>query len=135
MMPACVVDADVVIAALDDHDSSHRVATRALTKLFEQGTALLLSLVNYTEALVHPAGDPVAFSTATNAIGTLGLELVAPTAHMSRDAAQFRSGGVSLPDAFALATARARDAGIATLDRRVRRAAREAGIELAPGLR
>jgi predicted nucleic acid-binding protein len=134
-MPACVIDADVVIAALDDHDSSHRAATRAMTGLFDQGTALLLSLVNYTETLVHPARDPAAFSTATTAIGTLGLELVAPTASIAREAAQLRSRGVSLPDAFALATARARGAGIATLDRRVRKAAQEAGVGLAPGLR
>jgi predicted nucleic acid-binding protein len=42
--------------------------------------------------------------------------------------------GASLPDGFALATARAHGAAIGTFDRRVRRSLESAGVELAEGL-
>jgi predicted nucleic acid-binding protein len=42
---------------------------------------------------------------------------------------------ISLADGFALATALAEDATVASFDRRVRRAIRRAGVELAPALR
>jgi predicted nucleic acid-binding protein len=93
---------------------------------------LLLSLVNYAEALVRPAADPATLRAATSAIDALGVQLVAPTAAISRDAAGLRGLGISLADGFALATALARGSSVATFDRRVRRAVRKAGADLAP---
>jgi predicted nucleic acid-binding protein len=128
----CVLDTDVVIAALDRSDANHGPAARSVKRMAGQGTLLLLSLVNYAEALVRPAEDPDAMRAAVEAIAAIGIELVPPTALIARDAARLRGSGISLPDGFALATARARGAAVASFDRRVRRAVRAAGIELAP---
>ena len=131
-MTACVLDTDVVIAALDRSDANHRAAAKAVKRLAADDVPLLLSLVNYAEALVRPAEDPAALRTALRAIAGLRIQLVPPTASIARDAAHLRGCGVSLPDGFALATARARQATVASFDRRVRRAVKRAGLQLAP---
>ena len=132
-MNGCVLDTDVVIAALDRSDANHRAAARAVKRMAGEGTPLLLSLVNYAETLVRPAEDPAALRAATGASDALGIELVAPTPAIARDAASLRSaGGISLADGFAIATARARTASVASFDQRVRRAVRRLGVELAP---
>jgi predicted nucleic acid-binding protein len=131
----CVLDTDVVIATLDRRDANHRAAARATRSMAEEGTALFLSLMNYAEALVRPAADPTVLRTAVQAIEGLGIELVAPTPAIARDAARLRShGGISLADCFAIATARAQEATLASFDRRVRAALRSADVRLAPGL-
>jgi predicted nucleic acid-binding protein len=131
----CVLDTDVVIAVLDRADANHRAAARALKRMTGAGTAMHLSVVNYAEALVRPAEDPHTLRTAVDAIDALGIKLVPPTAGIARDAARLRGSGISLADGFALATARAAGASVASFDRRVRRAVRGAGVELAPALR
>jgi predicted nucleic acid-binding protein len=135
-MSACVLDADVVIAALDRADANHRVAARAIRRMTGDGTALLLSVVNYAEVLVRPAREPAALRAAVDAIDALRIELVSPGPAIARDAAGLRGAlGVSLPDGFAVATARARGATLATFDRHVRAALRRADVRLAAGLR
>ena len=131
-MNGCVLDTDVVIAALDRSDANHRAAARVLKRMVGDGTSLQLSLVNYAEALVRPAEDPAMMRSATRAVDALGIELVAPTRVIARDAAALRGGGISLADGFAIATARARGTGVASFDKRVRRAVRRLGVELAP---
>lgn len=131
-MNGCVLDTDVVIAALDRSDANHRAAARAVKRMVGDETALLLSLVNYAEVLVRPVEDPRALRAATGAVDALGIELVAPTPAIARDAARLRGGGISLADGFAIATARARGTSVASFDRRVRRAVRRLGVELAP---
>jgi predicted nucleic acid-binding protein len=130
-MTACVLDTDVVIAALDRSDAHHDAAATALKRMTREGVDLLLSLMNYAETLVRPAEDPKTLRAAVAAIDALGLRLVAPTPPIARDAAVVRGLGVSLADGFALATARAYSAGVATFDRRVRRVLPQAGAELA----
>jgi predicted nucleic acid-binding protein len=134
-MSDCVLDADVVIAALDRGDAHHAAAARLLRRMAADGTRMLLSLVNYAEVLVRPAADPETLRSAVDAIGAMRLELVAPTGPISRDVARFRNSGLSLPDGFALATACARGSSLATFDQSARKAARTAGIQLAPALR
>lgn len=134
-MSACVLDTDVLIGALDRRDPHHRAAARGLEDLLGRRVSLLLSLVNYAETLVRPAEDERTLRTAIDAIATLGIELVAPTPAIARDAARYRALDVSLADGFAMATAKAHEATLATFDRRVRRALPEAGIELAETLR
>lgn len=131
-MSGCVLDTDVVIAALDRSDANHRAAARVVRRMAGDDMPLLLSLVNYAEALVRPADDPATLRKAVEAIAALRIELVAPTAHIAREAARLRGSGVSLPDGFALATAQARGAAVASFDRRVRRAVKQAGLRLAP---
>ncbi len=133
-MSGCVLDTDVVIAALDRRDPHHTNASNAVTAMLDEGTALLLSLINYAETLVRPAENDGNLRAAVDAIGALGIELVPPTRTIAVDAARHRSLNISLADGFALATAQAHRAGVATFDRRVRRALPKLGLLLAPPL-
>jgi predicted nucleic acid-binding protein len=131
----CVLDTDVVIAALEKRDAHHSQATAILKDLIDADVDRLISTINYAEALVRPAADDRELRTAVDAIQTLGIEVAAPTPAMARDAARLRGSNISLADGFALATARASKAAVASFDRRVQRALERAGLELAPGLR
>lgn len=133
-MSGCVLDTDVVIAALDRRDPHHANAATAIKRLAEEDVLLLLSLVNYAEALVRPAEDERNLKAARDAMVALGIRLVAPTPLIAVDAARHRGLNISLADGFALATAHARDAHVASFDRRVRRALPKAGLQLAPQL-
>lgn len=130
-----MLDTDVVIAALDRADAHHRAAAKALRAMIEEGVPLLLSLINYAETLVRPAEDESALRTAVAAIDALGIQLSVPSRAIARDAARLRALNISLADGFALATARAHGASVASFDRHVRRAVQAAGIELEPALR
>ncbi len=133
-MSGCVLDTDVVIAALDRRDPHHPEAARAITAMSSQEVPLLLSLVNYAETLVRPAEDDETLRIATNALAALGVRLVAPTRAIAVDAARHRGLNISLADGFALATAHARGAFVASFDRRVRRALPKVDLKLAPQL-
>ena len=133
-MTACVLDTDVVIAALDRADAHHRAAADALRAMVADDMPMLVSLINYAETLVRPAGDESTLRAAVAAIDALGVQLSAPTPAIARDAARLRGLNISLADGFALATARAHEASVASFDRRVRRALRSARIPLAPAL-
>ena len=135
MVTECVLDTDVVIAALDRGDAHHRAAARAVTEMIDGGTRLLLSPINYAEALVRPAASADALRTAVDAIKAFGVELVPPTAAVSQSAAGLRHTGISLADSFAVATALSRRASLASFDRAVRRSAKAAGAELTPPMR
>jgi predicted nucleic acid-binding protein len=124
-----------MIAALDRRDAHHAAAANGLRAMVSDNVTLMLSLVNYAETLVRPAQNARTLRTATDAIAGLGIKLIAPTPSIARDAARYRALNVSLADGFALATASAHDAAVASFDRRVRRALTKAGIELAPRLR
>jgi len=130
----CVLDTDVVIAALDRRDAHHRDAVKGLTTLIDGGIGLLLSLVNYAETLVKPAEDERTLRDAVDAVEALGIELVAPTPAIARNAARYRGLGVSLADGFAMATAHAHGASVASFDSRVGGALSEAGLEPAEAL-
>lgn len=123
-----------MIAALDRADAHHPVAQRVLIELAGSGTPFLISLVNYAETLVRPAEDGATLELIAGSIEQMGVALIAPTPAVARYAARMRAHGVSLADGFAIATARAYKARLATFDKRVRRASDVAGVELAPGL-
>lgn len=125
-----MLDTDVVIAALDRSDAHHRNAAKAIEAMIADDVELLLSTINYAEALVRPAQSEETLEAAVDAISALGMRPVAPSAAIARDAARYRALNISLADGFALGTARARPATIGTFDRRVRRAIRALGLEL-----
>jgi predicted nucleic acid-binding protein len=132
----CVLDTDVVIAALDRSDAHHRQAAKLMRALIDGGIPRLLSLINYAEALVRPAEAEASMRTAVAAMQALDIELTPPTTTIARHAARLRANhNISLADGFAIATASARQATIATFDKRVRRALRSTGIDLIPELR
>ena len=133
-MNRCVLDTDVVIAALDRRDQHHSEAARAIKEMSEGGIALLLSLINYAETLVRPAEDESALRTARDALAALGIRLIAPTPAIAVNAARHRGLAISLADGFALATAQAHSAPVASFDHRVRRALPKIGLKLAPQL-
>lgn len=133
-MGACVLDTDVVIAALDRADTHHRAAARAFGRWAGEEVELLLCTVNYAEALVRPAAEERVMRAAIDAIASLGIRLHAPDAALARNAARRRALGISLADGFALATAERVDADLATFDKRVRRALVPAGLGLSPAL-
>lgn len=133
-MSACVLDTDVVIAALDRRDAHHADAAKAIAAMIERETPLLLSLINYAETLVKPAETEDSMRAAIDALSAMGIELISPTPAIARDAARHRALNISLADGFALATAQAQRASLATFDRRVRRALPRAGLELASQL-
>jgi predicted nucleic acid-binding protein len=127
----CVLDTDVVIAALDRRDSHHGNAARALTTMIDAQVPLLLSLVNYAETLVRPAENDDSLRSVLDALSALDVQLIAPTPAIALNAARHRALNISLADGFALATAQARGASVATFDRRVRRALPQLGLKLA----
>ena len=133
-MSGCVLDTDVVIAALDRRDAHHTRAATAITTMIEADTELLLSLVNYAETLVKPAESEQTLRAAIGALTALGIRLVAPNASIARDAARLCGLNISLADGFAIATAQARGASLASFDIRVQRALRSTGVAPAPGL-
>lgn len=133
-MGACVLDTDVVIAALDRADAYHRAAAAAFARFADEQAELLLCTVNYAEALVRPAEDERSLRVAVDAIASLGIRLLAPDAALARNAARRRGLGISLADGFALATAERAGADLASFDKRVRRAVDAAGLRLSPAL-
>lgn len=134
-MNGCVLDTDVVIAGLDRADAHHSAAARAFESWAAEEAELFLCTVNYAEALVRPAEDERSLRAAVDAIAALGIRLVVPSPKIARNAARHRGRGIALADGFALATAVARDASVASFDRRVRRALRPAGLRISPALR
>jgi predicted nucleic acid-binding protein len=133
-LSSCVLDTDVVIAALDRSDIHHHDAAQAISAMIHDRVKLLVSTVNYAEALVRPAESEDTFRGALDAMAALGIRPIAPSAAIARDAARYRSLKVSLADGFALATARAQSASVASFDRRVRRAVSALDLEMARAL-
>lgn len=133
-MSACVLDTDVVIAALDRRDVHHQTAAEAIGQMAAAETELLLSAINYAESLVRPAEQEQTLRAAVNAIAGLRIRIVAPDATLARSAARNRGLGISLADGFALATAVAHGASVASFDKRVHRALDSLGLELCPAL-
>jgi predicted nucleic acid-binding protein len=131
---ACVLDTDVVIAALDRADSHHAAAATTFERLAAGQIEMLMSTVNYAEALVRPAEEERNLRAAVDAIPSLGIRLLAPDAALARNAARRRALGVSLADGFALATAERAGADLASFDKRVRRAVDRVGLRLCPAL-
>lgn len=123
-----MLDTDVVIAALDRSDAHHRASAAAFARFEAEGVELLISSINYAEALVRPAQEEQTLRAATEAINALGVRIQAPDASVARLAARYRGLGIGLADGFALATAERARADVASFDKRVSRAADLAGI-------
>ena len=76
-----LVDADVLIGALDSSDAHHSRARHLLTEWRQRQDAVAISAVNLTEVLVAPAADPSTLAKAREAIAALELE-----SHLPNDA-------------------------------------------------
>jgi len=127
-----VLDADVLIGALDGSDAHHSRARALFTAWHTQGTTPLISIVNLSEVLIAPAADKPRLRRARDAIAALGVAIHRPSEAIGIDAARLRCvHPISLPDAYCLATAKQVGASIASFDQKIIRAARAERIRLA----
>ena len=117
-----VLDADVLIGALDESDA-HRSRARALfTEWHRTETAGLISVINLSEVLIAPAADRRRLRRARTAISALGVAIHQPNEAIGVEAARLRGVyPISLPDAYCLATARHVNGAIASFDQNVLR--------------
>jgi len=126
-----VLDADVLIGALDASDTHHAEARALFTAWQARDDSRLISVVNLTEVLVAPAADARRLRAARQAIRALGLIVHRPGEAIGVAAARLRSAHpISLPDAYCLASAGQSRSSLASFDEKVLRVARSEGIPL-----
>ena len=127
-----VLDADVLIGALDANDPHHSRARTLFRGWQRRDASLFISVVNLTEVLVAPAAERQRLRAAREAIAALGVQVHRPNEAIGVAAARLRSAHpISLPDAYCLATARSADAEIASFDDKVLHVAELEGIATA----
>ena len=127
-----LLDADVVIGALDANDAHHHEAHTLFERWNQHGDTRLISIVNLSEVLVAPAADPTKLASAREAIAALGISTHQPSETIAVDAARLRGRHpISLPDAYCLATAKQTGSTVVSFDEKLVRAANsEPGITL-----
>ena len=126
-----VLDADILIGALDGSDPHHAQARRLFVGWERRKDVRLISVVNLSEVLVAPARERRRLRAAREAIAALGVAIHPPGEAVGVEAARLRSAHpISLPDAYCLATARYADGSVASFDEKVLRAAEREGIAL-----
>lgn len=119
-----VLDADVLIGALDGSDVHHTRASLLFRRWRRQQAVALMCVVNLSEVLVAPAGNRTRLRTARAAIAALGVSVHQPGEAIGVEAARLRARhAISLADAFCLATAKHTTATVASFDLKVLRAA------------
>ena len=119
-----MIDADVLIGALDTRDAHHAQSRQWLTEWRERQDAVAISAVNLTEVLVAPAAEPRVLATAREAIAALGIEVHLPNEGIAIEAARLRGRyPISLPDAYCLATAKQTKSTVVSYDQKMLKAA------------
>lgn len=127
-----LLDADVLIGALDRSDRHHRRARTLFTRWRDDQHACAVSVVNLTEVLVAPSADVSKLAAAREAIAALGVKVHHPNEAIGVEAARLRQRHpISLPDAYCLATAKHSGAALSSFDRKILTAAKREGIKLA----
>lgn len=126
-----LLDADVLIGALDGNDPHHGRARQLFTDWREHQTTPTISVVNLTEVLIAPAGDSTKLSAAREAISALGLTVHQPNEAIAVESARLKHRHpISLPDGYCLATAKHTNSTLISFDRKLLRAAESEGIAL-----
>ena len=127
-----VLDADILIGALDGSDPHHSRSRRLFNSWHTQGVTRLISVVNLSEVLVAPAAQENRLRAAREAIGALSVAVHQPSEAIGIQAARLRARHpISLPDAYCLATASRTGGEVVSFDRKVLRAAEAERIPLA----
>ncbi len=127
-----VLDADVLIGALDGNDPHHTQARTLFCGWERQEPTRLISVVNLTEVLVAPAADRRRLRAAREALAALDVAIHQPSEAIGVEAARLRNAHpISLPNAYCLATARSTEATVASFDEKVLRAAERERLALA----
>jgi len=119
-----VLDADVLIGALDGSDPHHAQARALFSDWQERNAPRLISVVNLSEVLVAPAADSRRLRAAREAVSALGVAVHRPGESIGVEAVRLRCRHpISLPDAYCLATAKHAGGSVVSFDRKVVRAA------------
>jgi predicted nucleic acid-binding protein len=127
-----LLDAEVLIGALDERDAHHPRARELFTKWHDDQDAVVISAVNLTEVLIAPSADASKLTVARQAIAALGVSVHQPNEAIAVEAARLRQRHpVSLPDAYCLATAKHTGSTIASFDQKILKAATHEGIVIA----
>lgn len=127
-----VLDADILIGALDGSDLHHSRSCQLFSGWHERDATQLISVVNLSEVLVAPAAQEDRLRAAREAIGALGIAVHQPSEAIGVQAARLCARHpISLPDAYCLATASRTGGEVASFDRKVLRAAETERIPLA----
>ena len=127
-----LLDADVLIGALDGNDRHHLRARELLTKWRDDQDACAVSVVNLTEVLIAPSADVAKLAAAREAIAALGITVHQPNEAIGVEAARLRQRHpISLPDAYCLATAKQTRSTLASFDQKILKAAKGERVEVA----
>lgn len=127
-----LIDADVLIGALDANDAHHAEARQLLTEWHRRQDPVMISVINLSEVLIGPSADPSLLANAREAIAALGVEAHSPNPAIAIDAARLRGRyPVSLPDAYCLATAKHTRSTLSSFDRKLLQAARAERLDTA----
>ena len=121
-----VLDANVVIAFLDDRDAHHRFAVDLLeSNSFDE---FACSVITLAEALVHPTAAGVQ-DAALAAVTRIGVRILPLAPTDAAEIARVRSTyGIRMPDAVVLHAAIGYSASVMTLDEGLAAAAARAGV-------
>jgi predicted nucleic acid-binding protein len=124
-----LLDADVLIGALDADDAHHLAARELLSDFRQRQDPVSISAVNLTEVLIAPAADPRRLAAAREAIAALAITISTPNAAIAIEAARLRQRHpISLPDAYCLATANHTKSCLISFDQKILMAAGREGI-------
>ena len=127
-----ILDADVLIGALDRNDRHHRRARALFTKWRDDQDVLAISVVNLTEVLIAPAADVSKLATAREAIAALGVGVHQPNEALGVEAARLRQRHpISLPDAYCLATTKQTGSAVSSFDQKLLKAAKGEDVKVA----
>jgi predicted nucleic acid-binding protein len=126
-----LLDADVLIGALDRNDAHHPQARHLLTEWRQHQDAVMISVINLSEVLIAPSADSTRLANAREAIAALGVAVHLPNEAIAVDAARLRQRyPVSLPDAYCLATAKHTRSTLASFDHKILNAANAEGLDV-----
>jgi predicted nucleic acid-binding protein len=123
-----VLDASALIALLDDHDVHHDWALQMFIDTVSED--LSISVLNFSEVLVHPvkAGRSKEFLESLHG---LGLTVHGVDSEEALSLATMRAtSGLRMPDVIAVNLALRFDAALATTDRSLGQAARDAAVRV-----
>ena len=102
-----LLDADVLIGALDGRDPHRHRARELFTEWRDHQDACAVSVVNLTEVLIAPSADVSKLAAAREAIAALGVTVHQPNEATGIKAARLRQRHpISLPDGYCFATAK-----------------------------
>src|SRR5450755_2442996 len=127
-----LLDADVLIGALDGDDAHHGRARELFTQWREDKDACAVSVVNLTEVLIAPSADVARLAAAREAIAALGVSVHHPNEAIGVEAARLRHRHpISLPDAYCLATAKHTGSTLSSFDQKILKVAKREGVKAA----